>query len=232
MLRDLRRKQTPMVGAVLFDLYGTLITESVIQPTRASSLAGTLGLEDRSYRVEWKKRRPDVVRGRTSFAAALTEISESLVGRSDVAAIRAICEQRIQEKAVVYARIFDDVAACVAALARQGVRMGIVSNGFEEDVLGWPQCALAPKFECAVFSCKEGVAKPDPEIYMRALHRLGVKPAHAVYIGDGGDNELVGAEQAGLRAGRAAWFVREMPRKDEWPELRNSQDVTKFVTGA
>jgi len=34
-----------MISAVLFDLYETLITESVIRPTRASSLAPTLGLE-------------------------------------------------------------------------------------------------------------------------------------------------------------------------------------------
>ncbi len=50
-----------------------------------------------------------------------------------------------------------------------------------------------------------------------------------VFIGDGADNELAGAEQAGLRAGRAAWFVRDSPQKDRGPELANRGAVLKFV---
>jgi len=68
-----------------------------------------------------------------------------------------------------------------------------------------------------MFSCAEHVAKPDPEIYLRALGRLGAKPAEAVYIGDGADDELVGAERAGLRPGRAAWYVRDVPKKVRGP---------------
>jgi FMN phosphatase YigB (HAD superfamily) len=45
-----------MISAVLFDLYETLITESGIQLTRASALATALGLEEKVYRTEWKKR--------------------------------------------------------------------------------------------------------------------------------------------------------------------------------
>ena len=60
-----------MITAVLFDLFETLITESGIQATRASSLATTLGLEKDAYRKEWKMRRPSIVRGQMSFAEAL-----------------------------------------------------------------------------------------------------------------------------------------------------------------
>ena len=69
-----------MTSAVLFDLYETLVTESGIRPTRASSLATALGLERDAYRREWKARRPAVVRGQMSFAEALTEISQALSG--------------------------------------------------------------------------------------------------------------------------------------------------------
>jgi FMN phosphatase YigB (HAD superfamily) len=66
-------------------------------------------------------------------------------------------------------------------------------------------------------------------MYLRAVRRLGVQPATAVYIGDGADNELLGAEQAGLRAGRAAWFVDEAPQEGTWPKLTNRQDVLAFL---
>ena len=43
---------------------------------------------------------------------------------------------------------------------------------------------------------------------MNAVSELRVEPDTTVFIGDDGDNELAGAEQAGLRAFRAEWFGR------------------------
>jgi HAD superfamily hydrolase (TIGR01509 family) len=218
-----------MITAVLFDLFETLITESGIQPTRASSLASILGLEKDAYRKEWRMRRRSVVCGQMSFAQALTEISQTLSGRADKTAIQGICQQRIREKALAYAQIRDEVAAVISSLARRGIGLAVISNGFEEDVLGWSRCSLADEIRCTAFSCAEHVAKPDPAIYQRALLRLGVEPAATVYIGDGGDDELEGAEYAGLRAYRAAWFVRNSPHGTTWPELADYKDVLKLV---
>jgi putative hydrolase of the HAD superfamily len=218
-----------MITTVLFDLFETLITESGITPTRASSLATTLGLENVAYRREWKARRPSVVRGQMSFAEALTEISQTLRGSADQAAIQSVCDQRVREKAVVYTQIDAEVATLVMSLARRPVGLAVVSNGFAEDVLGWSNCSLANEFSCTVFSCVERVAKPDPEIYQRAIRRLGADPATTVYVGDGGDDELAGAERAGLRAYRAAWFVRNSPQKARWPELTRPTDVLKLA---
>jgi phosphoserine phosphatase len=134
-----------MITAVLFDLFETLITESGIQPTRASHLAPTLGLERDAYRKEWKMRRPSIVRGQMAFAEPLTEISQTLMGRADQAAIQSICQQRIREKAVAYARIHDGVVALVNTLARSGVGLAVISNGFEEDVLGGHVVHWRPK---------------------------------------------------------------------------------------
>jgi putative hydrolase of the HAD superfamily len=218
-----------MIGAVLFDLYDTLITESGLHPTRASSLATVLGLDDEAYRIEWKNRRPSVIRGELSLADALAGISQSLAGRADIAAIDGIRQRRMREKAAAFARVDADVAALVAALADRGIGLAVVSNGFEEDVFGWSLCSLAPHFDCTVFSYAEGIAKPDPEMYLRTVRRLGVEPGAAVYIGDGADNELLGAEQAGLRAGRAAWFVAEAPQAATWAELKTPEDVLAFL---
>lgn len=218
-----------MIKAVVFDLFETLITESHVAPTRASSLAHALGLERQAYRAEWKARRPRVVVGALSFAEALTEVSQAVVGTVDTAAVQGICQQRMREKAEAYARTDDQVMTLITELARRDVRLGVISNAFKEDVLPWSDCSLATAFQCAVFSCDEGVAKPNPEIYLRALHRMGVQPETTVYIGDGGDNELTGAEQAGLRAFRAAWFAASSSQGLPWPELTTCGDVLKLV---
>lgn len=218
-----------MINAVLFDLFETLITESGSQPTRASSLAGALGLDNDAYRAEWKALRPRVVLGQVSFAGALTEISQTLNGTVDSAAVQSICEQRTREKAAAYAHIDEGVTALITGLTRRGVRLAVVSNGFREDVLGWPHCSLAREFQCTAFSSAEGVAKPDPEIYRRVVRRLGFQPAAALYVGDGGDDELAGAERAGLRACRAAWFVPHASHAGTRPELAGREDVLKMV---
>jgi putative hydrolase of the HAD superfamily len=218
-----------MIKAILFDLYETLITESHLAPTRASSLADALGLERQAYRTEWKARRQRIVVGELSFADALTEVSRALVGTVDAAAVQQICQQRTREKAAAFAQPHHQVVKLISGLRRRGAGLGVVSNGFREDVLAWSDCSLAPSFQCTAFSCEEGVAKPDPEIYLRAIHRLRVQPETTLYVGDGGDDELTGAEQAGLRAFRATWFARSSSEDLSWPELTTCEDVLKLV---
>jgi HAD superfamily hydrolase (TIGR01509 family) len=218
-----------MIDAVLFDLYETLITEAPVAPTRASSLFAVLGLERTAYRTLWQARRPRIVVGELSFAQALTEISQTLAGTVDVVGIQRLCQQRVREKADACARPDDQIMALITELVRRNVRLGVISNGFKEDVIPWPSCALAPAFRCTAFSCDEGVAKPDPEIYLRALHRVGVKPEAALYVGDGGDDELAGAEAIGIRAVRAAWFAAPAAHALPWPELRRCDEVLSLI---
>ena len=219
----------PEVKAILFDLFETLVTESHVGPTRASTLGPALGLTPQEYRPAWKARRPRIVVGELSFAEALTDISMVLLGTADAATIERLCLLRIQEKQIAYSRLDDKVCSLVAGLGRRRIKLGVVSNGFAEDVRGWPECALAPAFESSVFSCEEGVAKPDPEIYRRALRRLDVEPADAIYVGDGGDDELTGAQMAGLRAYRAAWFVPHLQRQAAFTELAVCDDLFALV---
>jgi HAD superfamily hydrolase (TIGR01549 family) len=54
-------------------------------------------------------------------------------------------------------------------------------------------------FDVIVFSAEEGVMKPDPEIYRRALARLGVAAQEAIFVDDRLRN-IVGARQIGMRA--------------------------------
>jgi len=46
------------------------------------------------------------------------------------------------------------------------------------------QFNIADAFDDIIISCEEGITKPDPEIFHRALARLGRTPEEAVFIDD------------------------------------------------
>jgi putative hydrolase of the HAD superfamily len=98
-----------------------------------------------------------------------------------------------------------------------------------EDVVGWPGCPLSAHFTCAKFSFETGLVKPDPRIYLDDVEQSAVKPEEALFIGDGGDDELAGARSAGLRAAQAGWFVSGVPALEGVPVLRNPQDATRLA---
>jgi putative hydrolase of the HAD superfamily len=114
-------------------------------------------------------------------------------------------------------------------LARRGIRLGTISNCMAEDVAAWPGCAFAPHFSCAVFSFAAGAVKPDVDIYLGALQCLDVKAEDALYVGDGGDDELSGARRAGLRVAQATWFVARGLQAGV-PVVASPQDVLSIVT--
>jgi putative hydrolase of the HAD superfamily len=76
--------------------------------------------------------------------------------------------------------------------------MVVLSNCHERDVRCWGDSPLAPYFIDALFSCRTGLAKPDQGAFTAALTRLGVAAPDAVFVGDGGSDELTGARRAGF----------------------------------
>ncbi|HYJ61880.1 MAG TPA: HAD-IA family hydrolase [Actinomycetota bacterium] len=96
--------------------------------------------------------------------------------------------------------LFDDVPATLDALDAAGLTVGIVSN-FEawlEDLLA--DLDVRDRFAVRVISGIEGIEKPDPEIFERALDRLGVAATEAVYVGDNPELDVDPAVALGMTA--------------------------------
>ena len=80
---------------------------------------------------------------------------------------------------------------------------------------------LAGLFDAETFSSDCGLMKPDPEIYLRTLAALDVEPGDALFVGDGANDELAGAERVGMKPvlfvprGEPQW-----PALADWPGLR------------
>lgn len=94
-------------------------------------------------------------------------------------------------------------AGLVQALQRAraaGLRLGVVSNSEGKLAELLVRVGLMGLLELVVDSGLEGVRKPDPEIFRRALARLAVPPDQALYAGDIPEVDVVGARAAGMEA--------------------------------
>jgi HAD superfamily hydrolase (TIGR01509 family) len=219
-----------MVKAILFDLFETLVTESHTRPPGVASHASRLGCDWEAFRSHWKLLRAEVMTGRMTFGGAIGEITTRLERPAEEQTLRSLCDERARIKAEALARIEPDVLTMLDHLRARNVRLGVISNCLAEDVAAWPRCALASRFDCTTFSCDIGVAKPDPEIYHATIRGLHVDVSDAWFIGDGQDDELRGAEQAGLRAWKALWFLKRWPHfKEEAPSRRSLNTVEEIV---
>jgi putative hydrolase of the HAD superfamily len=215
-----------MIAAVLFDLYETLLTERGTAPVRASSLGKILGLDQAAFRKAWKRERSRGIRGELSFAATLSEAAAQQGHTVDPLVLRRLCEDRIREKSALFERFGPDGLAVIRHLRSQGIKLAVVSNCFAEDVQAWSTCVVAQWFDASIFSFAVRCAKPESAIYQQAINRLCVDPAETLFVGDGGDDELLGAERAGLRAAQAAWYREELndtpasiPRLKAWSDV-------------
>ena len=216
-----------MVKAVIFDLYETLVTQSGTVVPRAGALGDSLGLEPTAYRREWKRLRPQALSGQLTFEEAIIEACRRLDVAISAELVRRASIERTCANAEVFRKIDPKSVALTRELQSRSVRLATISNCMAEDVHAWPDCALAPQFVCASFSCAVGSVKPDLAIYRTTIEQLGVSPEETLYIGDGGDDELAGAERAGLRAAQAGWFVARPITT--FPFLATREDVAKMV---
>jgi putative hydrolase of the HAD superfamily len=84
-------------------------------------------------------------------------------------------------------------------LRTAGIRTALVSDAGADDVEGWPRSPLRERFDAIVFSYRLGVRKPDARVYQRALETIDIRPADAIFVGDGGSDEHRGAREVGMR---------------------------------
>jgi putative hydrolase of the HAD superfamily len=96
--------------------------------------------------------------------------------------------------------VYPEVSATLAALARLGLRLAVVSNWDERLPPLLDDLGLGRRFDAVVYSAAVGVEKPDPRIFLHALERLGVEPEDAVHVGDSAREDVEGALAAGMEA--------------------------------
>ena len=99
---------------------------------------------------------------------------------------------------ILWRTVPDYARRTVEELYKRGYILGVISNtdGRLKSLLD--SVELTRYFRCIVDSAVEGVEKPDPEIFKRALEAVGQDAGHCIYVGDIYAIDIEGARRAGL----------------------------------
>lgn len=98
------------------------------------------------------------------------------------------------------------MAAAFEAWRAAGVRVGVLTNGIEEQQRRkLAAIGVLDDVECVVGLDRFGVGKPDPRVYAEACRELGLPPSSVVYVGDDVARDAIGATAAGLQG---VWLDR------------------------
>jgi putative hydrolase of the HAD superfamily len=96
---------------------------------------------------------------------------------------------------------FPDTLGTLTYLRARGFRLGIVTNGavhLQEGVI--QRLGLSGFMDAVLISEREGVRKPEREIFERGLRALELRAEEAWFVGDHPEADVWGAGRAGLTA--------------------------------
>ncbi len=190
-----------MAGAVLIDLYNTLVPGGDRgRHAMAKAMGADLGLDPDEFAATVATSWPERMTGAYGDLATETLVlARRLGGDPSPAALATAVERRF---AFARGQLVPGEAsvASMRALGDAGWPIAIVSNCTFDSAAALRATPLASAVDALVLSCEVQLGKPDPAIYWAALTTLGdVDPAACVYVGDGADQELDGAAVLGMR---------------------------------
>ncbi len=187
-----------MIKAVLFDLDGTLLDrdESVkgfihSQYDRLNNIVGHIPRENYIKRfIELDQRGyvwKDKVYQQLVIEFQITEITWEEMLQDYIAEFKNHCVP------------FPNLIPMLEELRSRNLRLGMITNGrgqFQLDNI--KALGIEEYFDRILISEWEGIKKPDPDIFKRALKQLNVAPHESIYVGDHPDNDVKAAQNVGM----------------------------------
>jgi putative hydrolase of the HAD superfamily len=182
--------------AVIFDLWQTLVRwpEGEAREVRRR-WSESLGLPGEQVEESWNEASFYRRRETGPIRAALQELQGVLGVTADLEDVLA-WRLDVTRRALVPD---PGVPETLAELRRRGIATAVISNCTEEVALVWDESPFAGLADAAVFSATAGCMKPEPQIYELACRALGVEARDCLFVGDGANDELGGAERLGMR---------------------------------
>lgn len=177
------------VGAVLFDLDGTLLDSAPDLAGAANAMREQRGLE--AFALErYRAHSGSGARGMLGVAFGVAP------GDAGFETLKQEFFDHYQQRLARLTRPFDGVEQLLGALSMAGLPWGVVTNKGERFTL--PLTRSMPLFDAAstvISGDTTPHAKPHPEPLLEAARRVGVSPDRCVYVGD---------DVRDIQAGRAA----------------------------
>lgn len=179
-----------IIRAVIFDVGGVLVRTRDHAGRQAWEARLGLGAGEAEAIVLNSEMGRRAQRGELTTAALWAWVAERLGLGDDLDAFR---RDFWRGDAV------DEALVDLIRRLRPRYQLAIISNASDSLLPTLSEYGLAEKFDLIVGSAAEGVMKPQPEIYRRALARLGRAPQEAVFIDDAPAN-VAGARAVGMAA--------------------------------
>jgi HAD superfamily hydrolase (TIGR01549 family) len=201
------------VRAVFFDVGNTLVRINYAAIADHLALHGVRVTAEMVQRAEWRARvRLDTDLVAVPAASRSTETGDTHtrylrytlegLGITDDALIAAVTEWRRTYNSPIglWNTADPDAIPALEATRAAGLKTAVISNSNGTIRALLERLDLLRLVDVVLDSGEEGVEKPNPEIFRRALTRVGVAAGETVYIGDLYAIDVLGARSAGLRA--------------------------------
>jgi putative hydrolase of the HAD superfamily len=199
--------------AVIFDLFHTLTSlESTQAPGKGT--ADILGIP----REEWNKQlwfySADRLKGkiRDPFEI-IRKMAHVINPHISEEVIKEATNNRINRFKYSLEHIDLKTIDTLQRLKAMGKLLGLISNSDVNEILGWKNSLIQQYFDSTIFSCHVGYIKPERKIFEICLRELDVKPQETLFVGDGGSNELKGAQDMGMITVMTVHVIKHL-----WPE--------------
>ena len=191
--------------AVFFDLEGTLVNTAhapeifrrILEAYGVMAKLGNIAEAHQANMNEFDAK--EMSNSGTSF---WIRWNMKILERVGVQENKEFLAKKIDEEWFEYAdlEMFSDVVETLVRLKSRGIKLGIVTNGSRRDfelILG--KFGLTEYFDIVVGADTFGRAKPDEEVFLQAVGRIGTKPEETLFIGDSVESDYEGAGKAGLK---------------------------------
>ena len=122
------------------------------------------------------------------------------LGITDFNSLRALAEDiDIQWFKVSKVYVYRDVKPALAKLKRMGLKLGLITDGYQNDLEKiLPKTGLQKFFDVCVCGDTIGKRKPNPQVFKYALNQLSIRPSEAIFVGDRVEIDYAGAKKAGM----------------------------------
>lgn len=94
---------------------------------------------------------------------------------------------------------FDNVENTLKRLLEDNMSLGMITNGFEVfQMNNLKALGIEPFFQSILVSEREGIKKPNPEIFRRSSEVLQVSMKECLFVGDHPENDVKAAKAVGM----------------------------------
>jgi len=108
---------------------------------------------------------------------------------------------------------FANLIPMLKQLKKQSIQLGMITNGkgiFQTNNI--KALGMEEFFEVILVSESEGIKKPDPEIFNRALNSMSVSAEESMFVGDHPTNDVKAAKDVGM--------ISVWKRAEQWDKIK------------